>query len=109
MTTNPDIVDVPLESLTTEQRRDLALRRLKAKNEFRVHAFVYIAINVMLVTLWAFTGNVLGAPEGTPIAFFWPIFPIVGWGVGVAIHGYTAFRGTIYTEEQIQRELRNLP
>jgi hypothetical protein len=109
MTTGPNIVDVPFEALTSDQRRELALSRLKAKNEFRVHAFVYVAINAMLVTLWAFTGNVFGAPAGTPIGFFWPIFPIVGWGVGVAIHGYTAFRGSIYTEEQIQRELRNLP
>lgn len=109
MTTHPDMVDVPLEELTNEQRRDLALRRLKAKAEFRAHAFVYIAINAMLVVIWAITANVFTASPTTPIGFFWPVFPIVGWGVGLATHGYSVFRGTVYTEAQIQRELRNLP
>ena len=108
MTTDMNIVDIPYEAMTNEQRRELALRRLKAKNEFRVHLFVYLAINAMLVAIWAVTGNVFTATPGTPIQIFWPIFPIVGWGAGVAIHGYTAYRGTIYTEEQIQREMRNL-
>jgi hypothetical protein len=95
--------------MTDEQRRQLTLRRLKAKNEFKVHLVVYAVINTMLVAIWAFTANVFTAAPGTPLEFFWPIFPIFGWGVGVAIHGYTTYRGTVYTEEQIRREMRNLP
>jgi fatty acid desaturase len=109
MTTHAQLVDVPYEDMTTDQRRELAFHRLKAKNDFRVHLVVYVIINAMLVTIWAFTGNVFTAAPGTPLEFFWPIFPIVGWGVGVAIHGYTAYRGNVYTEAQIQREMQNLP
>jgi hypothetical protein len=109
MTVPTQLVEIPYEEMTDEQRREVALHRLKAKSDFRVHLLVYVVINAMLVTIWAFTGNIFTAAPGTPIDFFWPIFPIVGWGVGVVIHGYTAYRGNIYTEEQIQREIRSLP
>jgi hypothetical protein len=86
-------------TITDEQLREQAIKRIKEKNEFQIHVAVYLAVNIMLVGIWWFTGA----------GFFWPIFPIVGWGVGVAVNGYTVYRGNIYTEEQIQREMRNLP
>ncbi len=88
----------PLES-TTEQRRQVAIKRIKDKNDFRTHLVVYLAVNTMLVVIWAFTGA----------GFFWPIFPIVGWGVGVVMNAYVVYRGNIYTEAQIEREMKNLP
>jgi len=109
MNAHRELFDMPYDELTDEQRRELALQRLKDKNDFKVHLVVFAVINAMLVTIWAFTGNVFTAPPGAPLEFFWPVFPIVGWGVGVAIHGYTVYRGNVYTEEQIQREMRNLP
>jgi Domain of unknown function (DUF1707)/2TM domain len=37
------------------------------------HVRAYVAVNVMLVAIWALTGA----------GYFWPIWPILGWGVGV--------------------------
>ena len=108
MAVDTGLPDIPYEEMTPEQRREMAIRRIKAKSDFRVHLVVYLIINTMFVVFWAFTSNVLTAGPGSAASFFWPIFPIVGWGVGVAIHGYTVYRGGVYTEEQIQRELRNL-
>ena len=86
-------------TITDEQLREQAIKRIKDKNDFKIHVAVYLAVNIMLVGIWWFTGA----------AFFWPIFPILGWGVGVAVNGYTVYHGNIYTEEQIRREMRNLP
>ena len=80
-------------------RRDLAIKRIKAKNDFIVHLLIYLAINGMLVFTWAFTGA----------GFFWPIFLIVGWGIGVVAHGYQVYWGTSYSEERIRREMEMLP
>jgi hypothetical protein len=80
-------------------RRQQAIKRIKAKNDFKIHLVVYLAVNAMLVVIWAFTNQ----------GFFWPVFPMAGWGIGVVITGYVAYRGTIYTEEQIQREMEKLP
>jgi CHASE2 domain-containing sensor protein len=79
-------------------RREEAIKRIKAKNDFKIHLLVYLAINGMLVFTWAFTGA----------GFFWPIFPIVAWGIGVVAHGYQVY-GNVYTEERIQREMEKLP
>ena len=40
------------------------------------HARAYVAVSVLLVAIWAFTGA----------GYFWPIWPILGWGIGV-FHG----------------------
>ena len=81
-----------------ETRRDIAIKRLKEKNDFRIHLLVYLGVNAMLVAVWALTGG-----------FFWPLFPIAGWGIGVLAHGYSVFYGNIYSEDQIQREMSKLP
>ena len=75
-------------------RRELAIKRIKAKNDFIVHLLIYLAINGMLVFTWAFTGA----------GFFWPIFPIVGWGIAVAFNAWDAYGRKPITEDQIRRE-----
>lgn len=86
---------------TEEERRAYAIRRIKEKNDFRSHLIVYLAINTMLVVIWFM---VTGAS-----AFFWPIVPILGWGVGLVLHGYTVYRGSVVSETQIEHELKQLP
>jgi uncharacterized ion transporter superfamily protein YfcC len=82
-----------------EPKRDLAIKRLKEKNDFKVHVLVYLAVNTMLVVVWAFTGA----------GYFWPIFVMGFWGIGVVINGYTAYRGNQFSEAQIEREMTKLP
>jgi uncharacterized protein DUF1707/2TM domain-containing protein len=48
---------------------------------FPEHLAAYIAVNVMLIFIWIAAGG----------GFFWPIFPIAGWGIGVVAH-YTGAR-----------------
>ena len=81
-----------------EQKRELAIKRLKDKYGFKIHLFVYVVVNTMIVLVWAFTGS----------GFFWPIFVIALWGMGVVINGFAVYGADRYTEEQIQREMKNL-
>jgi hypothetical protein len=37
------------------------------------HLRAYVGVSVMLVAVWALTGA----------GYFWPVWPIVGWGIGV--------------------------
>jgi hypothetical protein len=84
--------------MTNDQLRDHAVKRIREKNSFRIHVVVYLLFNAMLVGLWWFTGG----------GFFWPIFPILIWGFGVVINGYTVYSDDTPTEEQIQREMESL-
>jgi uncharacterized membrane protein len=85
--------------VSDEDLRQQAVRSLKAKREFRTHLVVYVAVNLFLVAIWAVTGA----------EFFWPIFPMLGWGIGLAIHAWETYgRGDRVTEEEIQSEMRRL-
>ncbi|WP_369030387.1 MULTISPECIES: 2TM domain-containing protein [Streptomyces] len=43
----------------------------------RIHLFWYVIANVAQVVLWGIL---------TPDHFFWPLWSIVGWGIGLVIH-----------------------
>jgi hypothetical protein len=79
--------------------RERARESLKKKREFRSHLLAYILVNSFLVVIWAVTS----AP-----GFFWPIFPIGGWGIGLAFHAWDAYGDVGPSDEQIRREMDRL-
>jgi 2TM domain len=52
---------------------------------WRIHFAVYVAVQVLLFATW----GIVWASGGT--AFPWPVFPLLGWGIGVVAH-YAAVR-----------------
>lgn len=76
-----------------------AIAALKKRREFRTHLLVYLLVNSALVTIWAST---------THDGFFWPIFPIVFWGIGVVMNGWDAYFAEEISEESIEREMEHL-
>ena len=72
-----------------------ARRRVEQKRGFWVHLAIYLAINGLLVAVWAWTG----AP------FFWPVIPLVLWGIGLAANAWAAFVERPITEQRIQQEI----
>ena len=81
-----------------EELREQALSSLKKKRDFRSHVFIYVAVNTVLVVIWAITSA----------GFFWPIFPILGWGIGVAANAWDVYGRKPITEEEIAREADRL-
>jgi uncharacterized membrane protein len=81
--------------MTMDERRQVAIGRLKAKRDFRSHLAIYLVVNTMLVVIWAVTGA----------GYFWPIWPIAGWGVGLAFNAFNVFFQKPITEEDIQAEI----
>jgi hypothetical protein len=75
--------------------REAAVQRLKARRDFRNHVAIYIIVNALLVVIWAATGA----------GYFWPIWPIAGWGVGLAFNAWAVYFERPITEEQIRREM----
>jgi hypothetical protein len=83
---------------TEQELREQALQRLKKKRDFKGHVFMYVAVNAMLVVIWALTSS----------GFFWPIFPILGWGIGVAANAYDVYGRKPISEDAIRREADRL-
>jgi hypothetical protein len=48
------------------------------KAMWHAHLSSYVLVNLMLVVIWLFT---------TPGGYFWPVWPMFGWGIGLAAHG----------------------
>ena len=86
------------ESSGEEALRARALLSIKKRRDFTAHLIAYLAVNALLVTVWATLGG---------RGFFWPMFPIVGWGIGVFFHAWDVYRGEP-TEDQIRREMDRL-
>jgi hypothetical protein len=61
-----------------------------------IHATVYVAVNTLLA--------VLSAMSGYP----WAIFPALGWGIGLAIHGVVVFGMTGGLHERVLERERRL-
>ena len=80
--------------------RDAAIERLETKRDFRRHVVIYVAVNTMLVVIWAMSGA----------GYFWPIWPIMGWGVGLAFYAWTVYGQRPFTEDDIRKETQhNVP
>ena len=79
--------------------RDKAVRQLKKERDFRGHLLVYILVNTFLVVIWLLTD---------PHGFFWPVFPIAGWGIFVIMNAWDVYGRREITEEDIHREMEHL-
>jgi len=81
----------------TDEQRQWAIRRIRAKRGFWVHFAVYFAVNALLVLIWAMTSG----------GYFWPVWPLLGWGIGVVAHAVSVYVGPReISEAQIDRELQ---
>ncbi len=64
-----------LIALTDDLPRAPRARR-EARREFAGHLRFYLRVMTLLVVIWALTG----------MGYFWPIWPMVGWGLAIASH-----------------------
>ncbi len=82
---------------TREQApRDRAVQQLKKRRDFRGHVLIYVLVNAFLVVIWAIT-NLHG--------FFWPVFIIGIWGIGLVMNAWDVYWRKEITEEDIQHEV----
>ena len=72
-----------------------ARRRIGRKLGFYIHAFVYVIVNLGLFALNQFTGDLR-----------WHQWPLMGWGLGLAIHGIVTFT-SLYTDAFRRRMVEN--
>ena len=81
-----------------DERRAAAIERITDRREFRSHAFIYCAVNALLVVIWAGTGG----------GYFWPIWVIAGWGLGLAAHAWKTYGEKPISEADIVDEMHRV-
>jgi len=82
-----------------EDLERLARRRAGAKLGWLLHACVYVAVNLLLAALSAHQGR------------HWAMYPALGWGLGLLLHGaavWLALPGGGWYDRLLQSERRAL-
>ncbi len=85
---------------TDSELRQLAKRRVNQKMGFYIHLAVYVLVNLGLAAI-----NLVGGGQR------WHLWPLAGWGLGLAIHGIVTFaslRGEGVRERMLDDELERL-
>ena len=84
---------------TTDNIDRLARRRAGAKLGWYIHALAYVCVNLMLAAISQVSGK------------HWAVFPALGWGLGLAIHGMVVFvttGGAGLYDKLVERERQRL-
>jgi class 3 adenylate cyclase len=53
------------------------------RQSFKIHLTFYLLVNILLIGIWAASGG----------GYFWPVWPVLGWGIGVVCHGAPLLAG----------------
>jgi len=87
-------------------RNEFLWRKARKRASFKMHLRTYLVVNagLWLIYLVTFYPNV--GRDGFP----WPVFPMLGWGIGLATHYLSAY-GNLdeknLAEKEYEKLLRN--
>ena len=98
MNEHPSISAAPDSS----EYRNLIRKRLKKQQEFNNYLGVWAGVSLLLLTIWFFT---------MPGGHFWPMWPILGMGIGAFFQWRDAYGPIVkkeITEADIDAEIQRL-
>lgn len=74
------VADLPVAQIVRADPRRRARRDAAARRGVRIHLSAYLAVSVLMIGIWLVTAIFAGA------WYFWPVWPILGWGIGIISH-----------------------
>ena len=89
-----------MSELSEQDLQRRARRRVNQKMGFYIHATVYLLVNLGLAAI-----NFAGGGKA------WHLWPLAGWGLGLAIHGFVTFaslNGDGLRERMLNNEVERL-
>ena len=87
--------------MSPEEIERLAHKRTRAKLAWYIHALVYVVVNLFI---FAISRYGFGSRP-------WSVFPLLGWGLGLALHGISVFflgAGAGLRDRLVQQERERL-
>ena len=74
------VADLPVARLRHHDPRRRTAQLRAARLSARIHLVAYLAGSLLMLGIWLAVGLGGGA------WYFWPVWPILGWGIGVVGH-----------------------
>jgi hypothetical protein len=72
--------DLPLARIARDDPQRRAARAAAARRGVRIHLAAYLAASLLMIGIWLAVAVSVGA------WYFWPVWPILGMGIGVVSH-----------------------
>jgi membrane protease YdiL (CAAX protease family) len=74
--------------METNMNRDHELwKKANERANFKMHLIIYFIVTAFLWVIWAFIGYLNEGNYNQK----WPLYPMFGWGLGVALHYIIVF------------------
>jgi hypothetical protein len=89
--------DLQQAESTVDTARASARKHIEKRRNLQGGLVAYVVINAFLVAVWAMTGA----------GYFWPVWVIAPWGVGMLLGLWDYLRGPV-TEADVDDELRRM-
>lgn len=87
-----------MEIINPPNNDEYLWKKAKKRVSFKSNATAYVLVNLFLTGIWFFSSN--------GIENFWPAWPMMGWGVGLAFHYYDAYVND--ARNSLEKEFRKL-
>lgn len=85
--------------MNNENRDEMLWQMAKKRAAFKRSFSVYVMVNAFLIAVWYFSSG--------PDPYFWPVWPIIGWGFGILMQYLAAYQGNnIFTAEEEYERLK---
>ncbi len=82
--------------MSDQKLYERARTRVKSRKKFYSHIITWVVMSVFFILVNLFTTD-----------YFWAIFPILAWGIGVAFHGIQVFSDE-WEDREIESEYDRL-
>lgn len=93
--------------MENEMKNPELWRIARNRASFKSHALIYFIVNFLLWTMWyiKLRNNVTPYFERNVIP--WPVWPMIGWGIGLVFHYYSAYKRKNSLAEKEYEKLKN--
>jgi len=86
--------------MNNDERDEMLWKIAKKRAAFKRSFSVYVFVNTFLIAVWYFSSG--------PGAYFWPVWPIIGWGFGILMQYLAAYQGNnFFTDEEEYERLKH--
>ena len=94
-----------METTNLNEREKEIWKQARKRVKFKQQLIIYIIVNIMLWIIWLLTKH-HDSEEKYGNSIPWPIFPTVGWGIGVLMQYFSAYKYNQY--DAIEKEFEKL-
>lgn len=88
-----------MQTQNTNNKEEQLWKIAEKRAKFKRHAVSYFAVNAMFTAIWFVTSMQSGT-----LHYFWPIWCMLGWGIGLFFSFIDAYSGKNFFSADIEYE-----